>query len=113
MWQKEHKQWLRCYRAGKTTIDRSDRIYNNVVEMLSNIQDQVVDGTEQIYISDTVWSAVNRLDGKDRDVVVLRYGLDYNGMKTLAEVGNILGLTRERIRQIEFKALHKLRKFVV
>ncbi len=52
------------------------------------------------------------LDGlspRERDVLRLRYGLDDGRMKTLEEIGQIFNVTRERIRQIEAKALRKLR----
>jgi DNA-directed RNA polymerase sigma subunit (sigma70/sigma32) len=41
-------------------------------------------------------------------VVVLRYGLDDSEPKTLEEIGRRLGLTRERVRQIEVEALKRL-----
>ncbi len=49
------------------------------------------------------------LSPRERDVLRLRYGLDDGRMKTLEEIGQIFDVTRERIRQIEAKALRKLR----
>jgi RNA polymerase sigma factor (sigma-70 family) len=49
------------------------------------------------------------LDEREREILRLRYGLDRGEARTLEEVGSVLGLTRERIRQIERTALSKLR----
>ena len=49
------------------------------------------------------------LSPRERDVLRLRYGLDDGRMKTPEEIGQIFDVTRERIRQIEAKALRKLR----
>ncbi|MDQ6798614.1 MAG: sigma-70 family RNA polymerase sigma factor, partial [Actinomycetota bacterium] len=49
------------------------------------------------------------LDEREREILRLRYGLDRGEPRTLEEVGIVLGLTRERIRQIERTALSKLR----
>lgn len=54
-------------------------------------------------------SVLNTLSARERDVLRLRYGLDDGRMKTLEEIGQIFNVTRERIRQIEAKALRKLR----
>ncbi len=54
-------------------------------------------------------SVLGTLSPRERDVLKLRYGLDDGRMKTLEEIGQIFNVTRERIRQIEAKALRKLR----
>jgi RNA polymerase primary sigma factor len=52
---------------------------------------------------------LDSLDGREERVLRLRFGLDDGRQRTLEEVGNEFGLTRERIRQIESHALRKLR----
>jgi RNA polymerase primary sigma factor len=49
------------------------------------------------------------LSKRERRVLQLRYGLEDGRQRTLEEVGREFGVTRERIRQIETKALRKLR----
>jgi RNA polymerase primary sigma factor len=50
------------------------------------------------------------LDPKERETVIMRFGLDDGRIKTLGEVGAKLKLTNERVRQIEIKALRKLKQ---
>ena len=54
-------------------------------------------------------NVLDTLSPRERDVLRLRYGLDDGRMKTLEEIGQIFNVTRERIRQIEAKALRKMR----
>ena len=56
-----------------------------------------------------VESVLNTLSPRERRVVELRFGLEGDKLYTLSEIGAELGVTRERIRQIETKALRKLR----
>lgn len=55
---------------------------------------------------------INRLDENERKIIKLRFGLDGEEPMTLESVGRTFGITRERVRQIEAKALNKLRKMV-
>lgn len=55
---------------------------------------------------------INRLDENERRIIKLRFGLDGEEPMTLEGVGRTFGITRERVRQIEAKALNKLRKMV-
>ncbi len=49
------------------------------------------------------------LTAREKKVLQLRFGLEDGRSRTLEEVGQVFGVTRERIRQIEAKALRKLR----
>ena len=57
-----------------------------------------------------VWLA--QLDEKQREVLVRRFGLNNHERTTLEEVGRELGVTRERVRQIQMDALKQLRKIL-
>ena len=60
-------------------------------------------------VTDEVWKALANLSDRERDVVVLRFGLAGEEPMTLEKTGLRLEITRERVRQIEAKALEKLR----
>jgi len=53
---------------------------------------------------------LNSLDPKEKKTVIMRFGLDDGRIKTLGEIGQKLHLTNERVRQIEIKALRKLKQ---
>jgi RNA polymerase primary sigma factor len=53
---------------------------------------------------------VANLPERDRTVLTMRFGLDGEEERTLDEVSQVFGVTRERIRQIQVKALAKLKK---
>lgn len=59
-----------------------------------------------------VASWLDTLNADERKVILLRFGLDGDEPQTLELIGKTFGVTRERIRQIEQKALNKLRKIV-
>lgn len=55
---------------------------------------------------------LNQLNDKQREVVERRFGLNNRDVATLEEVGNELGVTRERVRQIQMEALKRLREIL-
>jgi RNA polymerase primary sigma factor len=57
-----------------------------------------------------IQSMVGDLDDKEREVIRMRFGLDGEEPRTLQEIGEEMGLSRERIRQIESRAKEKLRR---
>ena len=60
-------------------------------------------------LQEQLHSVLGTLSEREAGVVSLRYGLADGQPKTLDEIGNVYGVTRERIRQIESKAMYKLR----
>ena len=63
----------------------------------------------QELLKSQISDALSKLTERERKIIVLRFGLDDGRFRTLEEVGREFGITRERIRQIEAKALRKLR----
>ncbi len=62
-----------------------------------------------VYLQDQVEKVLGTLTDREEEVIRLRFGMSDGLPRTLEEVGLIFNLTRERIRQIEAKALKKLR----
>jgi len=60
-------------------------------------------------IRDRIEEVLSTLNPREQRVLQLRFGLEDGRARTLEEVGREFGVTRERIRQIEAKALRKLR----
>lgn len=58
---------------------------------------------------DSVRDVISRLHQRDRNVLEMRFGLRDGKEMTLSEIGNAMGITRERVRQIERRALERLR----
>jgi RNA polymerase primary sigma factor len=68
------------------------------------------DATTNVVLREKIEEALNQLTMRERDVLKMRFGLDDGFPHTLEEVGKHFQVTRERIRQIEAKALKKLRQ---
>jgi RNA polymerase primary sigma factor len=68
------------------------------------------ESSEASDLSERLESALDELHPRERQVLRLRFGLDRGHERTLGEVGEELGVSRERIRQIEAEALAKLRR---
>jgi RNA polymerase primary sigma factor len=68
------------------------------------------EATNEAHRSNELEAALNQLEPRMRHVLERRYGLDGHTSQTLEEVGSDLGITRERVRQLENKALRELRR---
>lgn len=69
-----------------------------------NVEREVID----IELKTQIHNALNHLKEKEKTVLILRFGLENKDKKTLEEIGNTYGVTKECIRQIEKRALTKL-----
>ncbi|MHC4460807.1 MAG: sigma-70 family RNA polymerase sigma factor [Planctomycetota bacterium] len=113
---------------------RKANIIHRIVKILSSVTDTGGDGSgenemleatledkeggkpEDAMVADEekakVMSLLNEIDPREADVLRLHYGLDGRKQMTLKEIGKKLGLTRERIRQIQRGALTKLYEYM-
>jgi len=109
------------------TPEQIDRL-TSAQELVLSLDDTPADGEDHLPIADTIQGGedpaaialqtesldvlgrlLDVLNEKERAVIERRYGLGGNRRMTLREVGQALELTRERVRQIEIRALNKLR----
>ena len=60
-------------------------------------------------MKDAMLTALKVLNARELQVIVMRFGLMDGRRYTLAEIGNAFGVTRERVRQLEARAMKKLR----
>ena len=86
-------------------------------DVLIYIVDDTVSTPDHKVYSDNLTDDISRimtvLNPKEKDVISMRYGLYKDGeRKTLEEIAHMYGISRERVRQIENKALFKLKKCI-
>ena len=97
---------------GSRDVSLSDRYFDEDIEFGDKIEDSMSPSVEYRIIKNSVQEQIReilqKLDEKEKLVLKLRFGLDDDQPRTLQEIGDQLSLTRERIRQIEKKAMRKL-----
>lgn len=87
--------------------DRADTFLRDVIE--DPMCASPADTAEGVMRRTEMMAWVKELPEKEQTVIVSRFGLDGSEAKTLEEIGREMGLTRERVRQIEMAALARLR----
>jgi len=65
--------------------------------------------TYRMFLVEELDRALNQLSDREKDILKLRYGLEDGHPRTLKDVARVFNITRERVRQIEIKALEKLK----
>jgi RNA polymerase primary sigma factor len=87
--------------------DQEDAVFGDFVAGEGPLPDEQVEVTLR---SEALKQALSALPWRERQVIILRYGLVDSEPKTLEEIGRRLGLTRERVRQVEVESLRRLSK---
>lgn len=101
------------YKQDTTSFDQplGDEDGNTLADMIKDDrQRSPFENAESSVLKEQLLEVINFLTPREQGVIRLRYGLDDGKPRTLEEVGKKYSVTRERIRQIEAKALRKLRQ---
>ncbi len=90
-----------------TPVAQDLSLEDYIADNVENMPNQRI---EKIDFKKDIYNALNILNDRERFIILNRFGLNDRKTKTLEELGNILGFSKERIRQIETESLKKLRK---
>ena len=91
-----------------TTVDPGET--TRLAELIKDDKsEQPFETAFNIALHDTIENVLHQLTDREMKIIQLRYGLMGEGPCTLQETGSFLGITRERVRQIQEKAIAKLR----
>ena len=91
--------------SGVAMTDNKELTLAEIIEdEKQNVERDVID----LELKKDIKIALNNLKEKEKNVIVLRFGLENQAKKTLEEIGNSYGVTKECIRQIEKRALSKI-----
>lgn len=88
-------------------VEGEDLSFANLVEDKDSVTPS--EAVNHVLLVEAVREVLDELSEREREVMHMRFGLDDGQPRTLRDVGAALGVTRERIRQIEIKTLSKLR----
>ena len=106
----------KLYQYKNDTVSMNTKVNDEDDSELGNLISSSDDDPEEIVRKKILPTMIKQLlqesdlTSREINVLVMRFNLNGEGKKTLEEIGNIYGVKRERIRQIESKALDKLRK---
>jgi RNA polymerase primary sigma factor len=91
----------------ETPVGDGESLYGDLIEDTKTEQPDAATAVNLRAVE--LATALQQLNPRMRHVLTLRFGLDGNQSQTLEEVGTGLGITRERVRQLEARALRELR----
>ena len=90
-----------------TPVAQDLSLEDYIADSVESLPNQRIEGID---FKKDIFSSLNLLNDRERFIILNRFGLRGRKAKTLEELGNILGFSKERIRQIEMEGLRKLRK---
>lgn len=90
-------------------FDNENGKETNMADILEDEKSCVYASVEFEHLRKDIETVVATLKDREQDVVKMRYGLDNFAKRTLEEIGNLYGVTKECIRQTELRALKKMR----
>jgi RNA polymerase primary sigma factor len=107
------KQVIEVRRAPRVVVSLDKPVGDDSDDTMGQVflRDEGPSAEDELHVSlrdDALRRAVDELPERDRRVIQLRYGMTGDDPMTLDAIGKMLGLTRERVRQIEAEALHHL-----
>jgi RNA polymerase primary sigma factor len=102
-------------RASRSSLSLNEPVDSEGDSELGDLLEQTgLPDTDELLLRESfsraLRDALAELPARERKVLELRFGLDDDQPKTLREIGEVMGLSRERVRQIESRALNKLRR---
>jgi RNA polymerase primary sigma factor len=101
----------------KSSFSIDKPLGNNIDYYLRDILEDKSTPSPQSIVEDIksyeyVSAWLDQLKSNEKEIIKLRFGLNDNDPQTLEQIGKIFGITRERVRQIEVRALEKLKKII-
>ena len=90
-------------------LEKADGKELNVADIIPDEKTSVSENIEYESLKSDIEMVVSTLKERERNVVAMRYGLGNTSRKTLEEIGNMYGVTKECIRQTELRALKKMK----
>ncbi len=93
----------------ESCLENSDGKEMNIADIIQDEKASATENVEYENLRTDILNVLSTLKEREQEVVKMRYGLEDNARKTLEEIGNIYGVTKECIRQTELRALKKMR----
>ena len=112
------KTTVKKIKITKESLNKDPISFDTPVAQDLSLEDYIADTVEnapnqrieKIDFKKDINCALDLLNNRERFIILNRFGIDNRKVRTLEELGNILGFSKERIRQIEMESLKKLRK---
>jgi len=108
------EEYVNAFQGSLSLDEKINSDSTKETTLLDMLADENINATafaEYENLKSTLRDALGVLKEREKDVVVLRYGLDSNSKKTVEEIGKMYGITKECVRQTEIRAIKRLKTF--